>query len=147
MWLLLFLLLAGCVTQISPPASYPETAAATESQMRQEADALGVDIKWGAWKRNITFRHVIYLSPRLTDRARDRARVLAHELQHARQYKRYPGFIFRYALSSKFRYKMEREAHEEELRAMRAMGFSEASIEKERNDFLDDLRDVYLLKR
>lgn len=145
-WLLALLFLVGCAYSAPSPLAYPEKAADVESMLRQEADRLDTKIQWGAWDRSITFRHVIYLNPRLTDRSRDRARVLAHELTHARQYKRHPGFIFRYALSARFRYKMEREAHEEELRAMRAMGFSEKSIAETEEDFLDDLGDVYLVR-
>lgn len=145
-WLVL-LLLAGCVSQVDAPASYPDTYAEIERQLLEEADDLGVKIVKTDRNRSITFRNTIYLSARFGSHPASRVNLLSHELEHSRQYRRERAFLLRYVFSARFRYRMERAALEEEVRAMQAVGCPPKEVENALQRFEDSLQDMYLIRR
>lgn len=138
------MLLTACAQTPPRPVYHPD-AAVTEAMLRAEAADLNVRIVYGPYDRSITTRWLIMIAYHEASSPKSRARVLAHELQHARQYKRYPGFMFRYAFSEKFRIRMEEEAFGEELKAATALGFSEKDIEFLIKAHNDSLCPVYLI--
>lgn len=142
---LVALLLTGCVVQVQSPTSYADNYVEIEQNLIAEADQLGVKLIRTDMNRSIAFRKRVYLSRKMDKDAAARVNVLTHEIEHARQYRRERAFLLRYVFSPRFRYRVEREAVEQEIRVLKAVGAPEKDIIRTLRRFEESLGEMYLL--